>query len=63
MNQNGGRDLRARSWPGNSGRIQIQIGVFRFTALADEALEFARGLEIAVADLREGRSGADYHHH
>ncbi|KZS75729.1 hypothetical protein A4G26_04870 [Mycobacterium kansasii] len=54
MKQNGVRDIRARAWPGNSGRIQIQIGVFRFTALADEAVEFARQLVAAVDELRSG---------
>jgi len=52
VKQNGARDIQARAWPGNSGRIQIQIGVFRFTALADEAVEFARQLVTAVDDLQ-----------
>lgn len=56
MRRNAANGIEARVWPGNSDRIQIQIGVERFTASAEEAIAFARALVSAVDALREGRT-------
>jgi hypothetical protein len=55
MKLNAARDIRAEAWPGNGTRVQIRIGVFRFTAMPDEAVELARQLvDAADAIEREG---------
>ena len=58
MKLNSARDIRARAWPGNGTRVQIQIGVFRFTALPDEAIDLARELVDAADAIQAGVTDA-----
>lgn len=54
MRANAALDISARAWPGGNGRVQIQVGVHRFTATPDEAIDFARQLVEVVDALQEG---------
>jgi hypothetical protein len=56
VRRNAANGIEARVWPGNSDRIQIQMGVERFTATTDEAIELARALVAAVDDLKGCRT-------
>lgn len=54
MRANAALDITAHAWPGGNGRVQIRVGVHRFTAMPNEAAEFARQLIAAVDHLTRG---------
>jgi hypothetical protein len=53
----GSHRCEAMAWAAN-GRVQIQLGMIRFTATVDEAASFARQLIDAVEKLRADQSSA-----
>lgn len=58
MKANAQRDINAGAWPGANGRVQIRVGVHRFTATTDEAADLASQLVSAVDAIREADSNA-----
>lgn len=54
MRANAANDIAANAWP-RGNRVQIRIGVHRFTATADEAIAFACQLVEAADTLHQGQ--------
>ncbi|MCA2249024.1 hypothetical protein JF729_14660 [Mycobacterium intracellulare] len=51
MRANAADGIEASASPGGNGRVQIRLGVHRFTATPHEAADFARQLLDAVEAL------------
>lgn len=56
MRVNAANYIEATAHAGGNGRIQLRVGVHRFTATPEEAVEFACQIVAAVDELN-GRGG------
>lgn len=59
MRINAFNGIEPRAWAVANGRVHIQVGVHRITALPEEAAEFARRLATAAERAEAGEVEVD----